>query len=1455
MLNRTAYAPVLRWLLRVVSVGVIYYISARVGLLLAFEGTGASPVWPPTGVALASILIFGYGVWPGVFLGAICANVAIFGGRADASIHTVLLASSMIGVGSTLEAVAGAHLFRKFISHKPVLEKPQNVFALIVVGAIMCLGSCLIGPASICVLKLASWEVYRTMLFTWWFGDFAGVLIVFPVFLGWRRWKMLDFSILKITELAVILAVLVAIWVLEFGGHLPAHLSGVAAQLVFPILLLVALRFGQREAAVGTALVSAMAIWGTVNGTGPFVTETLNTSLILLQASLCVVAVMILTLAVGISNRRRFEDALKESESAYRALTENSPGLICRFFPDGEITYVNDAYCEYFNKSRDQLIGTSFLDLIPESDRPLVISSISSLTINEPIKTCEHKVVRNDGEICWHRWTDRAMFDNKGRVVAYQSIGEDITAYKRAEENLRASEKRYRLLVENIPLGIALIDSTYSILMVNNKKAEIFRKSAGELVGRKCYREFKKREAICVDCPGERAMTLGEQSECETLAVRDDGSAIEVRVQAIPVFGEDGKAVGFMKVVDDISMIRGAQKALEESEARLRGMLDAVPAMIVAQDSTGRCAMANRKTAEIFGIPIDKLVGRLPEELEEVGLDAKQLLKHDDLGFRTGERVETKEFSIHTAHGQRRFFQVRRVPFRISNKSAPGVLSIAVDVTEQKLAEQAVRAGESRYRELFNNMTSGVAVYEVQDNGNRFVFKDVNAAGRRNASLEGVEYIGKEVREIFPRVVDMGLFDVFKDVWRTGKPKNLPVIRYDDGRLTASFENRVYRLPSGELVAVFDDVTARRSAEDALRKSEERFRLSFEQATEGIVLLGLNRTVIDVNDKFLDLFGYSRNEIEKKGMPAIYATDTAELGEQTFAGILKFGAIQLQTDVMKKTGEIFPVEYSASVIELDGQKVVRATFRDITARKRAEDALRESERKYRQLFDSIQDSILVFEYGSEHVINPFFMVNDVACKSLGYTREELLKLSLMDLQAADESGSDVSTVMNRIKTQGSMVTEAVYISKSNRRILMEIHGLVTVLGDRHVVMIVARDLSERQAAEKERRRLEAELRHAQRLDAVGQLASGVAHDFNNLLMAITGYSTLARRTLPENHDALNLLNGVEEAAKQATGVTRSLLAFGHKTASEKEPTRMNELVDNSFGLLRRVLPAVIDLELEITDEEVWVLADGTQLQQVLMNLVINARDAMPDGGILRISMSRTVDHRTGSKLGKTKEVMKLVVADNGVGMAENVREHIFEPFFTTKHRGVGTGLGLAIIHGIVKDHKGWIEVESSPGKGATFIITLPVLKEKQISKDSDRQFPTREGFGELVLLADDNRHVRGIIASSLESSNYSVLEAEDGVSFLEAFERHKSQTSLLVVDDDLPKKRGTSCLQHIRNAGATVPAIIITGSSDSNLEKSLDSRTSLLRKPFQISELNELASLLLSRENNTAEHV
>ena len=382
----------------------------------------------------------------------------------------------------------------------------------------------------------------------------------------------------------------------------------------------------------------------------------------------------------------------------------------------------------------------------------------------------------------------------------------------------------------------------------------------------------------------------------------------------------------------------------------------------------------------------------------------------------------------------------------------------------------------------------------------------------------------------------------------------------------------------------------------------------------------------------------------------------------------------------------------------------------------------------------------------------------------------------------------------------------------------------------------------------ERKQAEEHLRHAQKMEAVGQLASGVAHDFNNLLTAITGYAELARRALPAEHKAIKLLRGVEEAAEHATGVTRSLLTFSHKLETYKEPVELRQSVGKSMDLLRQVLPARIDLLVDLADDPIWVSADATQLQQVVMNLAINARDAMPEGGTLTISVSRcpagSSDPQTGGPANATD--VRLEVSDSGTGIDPGIQDRIFEPFFTTKPKGQGTGLGLAIIYGIVDDLSGHIDVRSQLGKGTTFTVDLPQIEPEESPGQPAQPAVPRHGQGEMVLVAEDNQYVLSIIATALQSFDYRVIRASDGEALLDEFQRHGSRIQLIVVDFDLPKRNGLECLQEIRARGAQTPAIVTTATVNVDLEDRLDQYTVLLRKPFQVANLSALATSILA---------
>ncbi len=398
---------------------------------------------------------------------------------------------------------------------------------------------------------------------------------------------------------------------------------------------------------------------------------------------------------------------------------------------------------------------------------------------------------------------------------------------------------------------------------------------------------------------------------------------------------------------------------------------------------------------------------------------------------------------------------------------------------------------------------------------------------------------------------------------------------------------------------------------------------------------------------------------------------------------------------------------------------------------------------------------------------------------------------------------------------------------------------------------------ERIRGEEERDMLQAQLYQSQKMEAVGQLAAGVAHDFSNLLTAISGYTVQARTALPGDHKVIRLLEGVEEATEQAVGVTRSLLTFCCETAAKKEPVELRGLVDRSARMLRRLLPAGVEVVLDLGRGATWVQADPTQLQQTVMNLAINARDAMPDGGTLRISVSHRPtggreaacsSNATGSSaiFAESRSAVHLTVTDTGGGISLDMQDHIFEPFFTTKPKEQGTGLGLAIVHGIVKDHGGYMAVKSEPGKGSTFEVVLPTLEEAAVPKPGESRAIVQNGEGELILLAEDNWHVRSAIRSSLELLGYEVLEAEDGRALTVRFQQYSANIQLLVIDIDLPHISGLDFLRGIRRSGVLTPVIVITAKSDLDLATEPDEGTFLLRKPFEMAELQVLAGRLLS---------
>jgi nitrogen-specific signal transduction histidine kinase/CheY-like chemotaxis protein len=383
----------------------------------------------------------------------------------------------------------------------------------------------------------------------------------------------------------------------------------------------------------------------------------------------------------------------------------------------------------------------------------------------------------------------------------------------------------------------------------------------------------------------------------------------------------------------------------------------------------------------------------------------------------------------------------------------------------------------------------------------------------------------------------------------------------------------------------------------------------------------------------------------------------------------------------------------------------------------------------------------------------------------------------------------------------------------------------------------------------ERKNLEDQLRQAQKMEAIGTLAGGVAHDFNNILMAIMGYANLLQMKMGQNDSSRVYVDQILASTAKAANITQSLLAFGRKQIMEMKPHKITTIVKDVEKLLRRLMREDIELTIKLGDDAT-VTADMTQIDQVLINLATNARDAMPQGGRLTIETGRVVideEFRRIHGYGKPNAYALILVTDTGIGMDEKTQEKIFEPFFTTKELGKGTGLGLSIVYGIVKQHNGYINVSSRPGEGSTFLLYLPEVKEKP--RETKSAVREAKGGSETLLLAEDNADIRAVISDILKMLGYTVIEAVNGRDAVEKFREHQGEIKLIILDVVMPEKSGKEAYEEIRTMRHDIKALFMSGyTADIVLDKGVFGKTSdYIAKPIAPHELLHKVRHILDR--------
>lgn len=541
--------------------------------------------------------------------------------------------------------------------------------------------------------------------------------------------------------------------------------------------------------------------------------------------------------------------------------------------------------------------------------------------------------------------------------------------------------------------------------------------------------------------------------------------------------------------------------------------------------------------------------------------------------------------------------------------------------------------------------------------------------------------------------------------------------------------------------------------------------------------------------------------------------------------------LHLETIHRTKSGQIVQKEVDAVCITLGTTDYLCAFVRDITERKRMETALLESGEQYRDLFESASDLIqFVRPDGS------FLLVNPAWRSTFGYSAEEIEQLTIFDLIDPDCTNHCMKT-FQRVMEQGRVdKIETTFVAKNGAKIMIQ--GAANCRyenGKPQFTRCIFRNVTEE-------KRLQAQLLQSQKLEAIGRLTSGVAHDFNNLLTTILSYSELYLRRLPDSDPMADALRSIRDAGIRGAALTRQLLTFSRHQVVDMRVIDLSSVVSGLSTMIRRLIPPGIHFTVEVPPGgQERILADRHQLEQVLLNLAINARDAMADGGDLSIScFEEALDKNRFSSFDNIApgRYVVLVVSDTGEGMTREVQEHIFEPFFTTKPQGKGTGLGLATAYGIVKQHSGYVVVQSEPGKGTTFRLYFPKVEAPVESAVTCAALEVLQG-SETILVVDDEPEILAVIRHSLEAMGYTVFTAASAEEALLLVEDGREKIDLLLTDVVMPGMTGHGLATMAQAVDPRIRVLFMSGYTDSMLEEHGVSRmhANFISKPLSPGEL------------------
>jgi PAS domain S-box-containing protein len=896
-------------------------------------------------------------------------------------------------------------------------------------------------------------------------------------------------------------------------------------------------------------------------------------------------------------------------------------------------------------------------------------------------------------------------------------------------------------------------------------------------------------------------------------------------------------------VIDSTERERAKEEPKSEKEFTEASLNAQTDTFFVFDPATGQALRWNAAFRKISGYSDEEIRSmKAPEsfyseeDLKKAAAATREIL--------AGKKV-TVEMSLITKNGRRIPTEYTGSVINDSKDNPTYIIAVGRDITERKKAEEALRESEERYRTLVDHSRTGIYVRQ----GDRFRF-----VNRRIVEITG--YTEEELLEmpimnlVHPEdreraLEEMAIYDSDKGARRIFECRI--VTKNGDTRWLELFGAPVTYEGKHAVLNSFSDITDRKRAEEALKESYSLIQATLESTADGILVTDIKGNMLQYSGKFLEMWGIPETisksdddyDIRRLILKQLKCPEKAlKEAEEAYQDPDKEGFAVIEL----KDGRIFETYWFPQKIE--GKTVGAVTsWRDVTHRRKAEEDLRESEERYRTVVDSAMTGMYIRRRAN------FLFVNERAAKITGYTQEELLGMAPLDLvhpedrdraqrQMAEREASDRphTFFQYRIKTKSGI---ARWIEQFGTPIVYE--GERAILGQ-------FIDFTERKEAEEERQKLEAQIQHAQKLESIGTLAGGIAHDFNNLLTSVLGNAELAVMHIPHFSPAINNLEEISTAARRAADLCSQMLAYSGRGQFIVRAIDLTSLVREMSQLLEVSISKKASLKYEFSEEIPAIEADPSQIHQIVMNLIINASEALGDDrgtivvktGSMQCDRAYLSDTYLGGEL-PPGEYAFAEISDTGCGMDDETREKMFDPFFSTKF--TGRGLGLAAVLGIVRGHRGAISLRTEPGKGTTFRVLLPCsMYSVRAAIDQDASEAEEWQGSGTVMLVDDEASVLKIGTRMLEMLGFDVLTAVDGIDAVELFRRRKDEVELILLDITMPRMGGQEAFEKIKEIKGDAIIILSSGYEEQEVVNRFAGQgpAGFIHKPYQFETLKKM---------------